>query len=36
VPLPSTLATADAAPPLTPGTEFIMPSSATKQNAEVA
>jgi hypothetical protein len=32
----STPATADAAPPSTPGAEFIMPSSATEQNAEVA
>jgi hypothetical protein len=31
-----TPATADAAPPSTSGTEFIMPSSAMEQNAEVA
>jgi hypothetical protein len=32
----STPATVDVAPPSTPGVEFIMPSSATEQNAEVA
>jgi hypothetical protein len=32
----STPTTADAAPPSTPGAEFIMPSSATEQNAKVA
>jgi hypothetical protein len=35
-PSSSTPATADATPPSTPGAEFIMPSSATEQNAEVA
>jgi hypothetical protein len=35
-PTSSTPATADSAPPSTAGAEFAMPSSATKQNAEVA
>jgi hypothetical protein len=36
VPPSSTPTMVDAAPPSTPGAEFIMPSSATEQNAEVA